>query len=198
MDGRTGFNLLQAAILEADYSIVSKASVLLEDFVEEMSVETTGNCAILFPGKSADEILSSLERRQPGHSDIEKLYQGMVEEVKALNELHWCARSDDAEKVVELVLHDGIDIDVPAERNCTPLLWASQSSSSMLIETLIDLGADINAQRSNNKASPLLLAALYNNYMLWNMELMRISKRLTGLHHCCGLLIGASLTFLSC
>ena len=165
VDRRSGLNLLQAAVLEGDYSIVSKASALLDDFVKEMNVETKENGGNVFPGKSAAEILSSLERRRPVHDDIDSLYQGMVEKVKTLHELHWCANMDDAEKVVELVLHDGIDINIPAEGNYTPLLWASQTSSSTLIKTLIDLGADINAQRTEDKAGPLLLAAYSNNYM---------------------------------
>ena len=171
MDRRSGFNLLQAAVLEGDYSIVSKASVLLDDSVKEMNVETTGNDANAFSGKSAAEILSSLERRRSGHSDIDQLYQGMVEKVKTLSELYWCANIDDAEKVIELVLHDGIDINIPAESNCTPLLWASQSSSSTLMKTLIDLGADVNAQRTDDKAAPLLLAAYSNNYMVTRLLL---------------------------
>ena len=152
MDRRTGFNLLQAAVLEADYGIVSKASALLDDFVKEMNAETTGRGANAFPGKSAAKILSSVERRLAGHGDIDKLYQGMVGKVTTLNELHWCANRDDAEKVVELVLNEGIDINIPAKNNCTPLLWASQSSSSMLIQALIDLGADINTQRTDDQA----------------------------------------------
>ena len=165
VDRRSGFNLLQAAVLEADYSTVSKASALLDGFMKEMNAETTANDANAFSGKSAAEILSSLERRQPGHGNIDKLYQGMVEKVKTLSQLHWCANSEDAEKVIELVLHDGIDINIPAKSNSTPLLWASQSSSSTFIQTLIDLGADINAQRTDDKAASLLLATSCNNYM---------------------------------
>ena len=44
-------------------------------------------------------------------------------------------------------------------------MHASRSSSSQLIETLIDLGADVNAQRKETKVTPLLLAADWNNYM---------------------------------
>ena len=43
-------------------------------------------------------------------------------------------------------MNDGIDVDVPAERNITPLLWAITAASSSSIKTLIDLGADVNAQ----------------------------------------------------
>ena len=45
------------------------------------------------------------------------------------------------------------------------MLQASRSSSSQYIETLIDLGADVNAQRRESKETPLMLAADCNNYM---------------------------------
>ena len=48
--------------------------------------------------------------------------------------------------VIELVLNDGIDINVAAKRNITPLVWASPAASGLSIKTLIDLGADVNAQ----------------------------------------------------
>ena len=44
-------------------------------------------------------------------------------------------------------------------------MQASRSSSSQYIETLIDLGADVNAQRRERKETPLILAADCNNYM---------------------------------
>ena len=63
-------------------------------------------------------------------------------------------------------IHDSIDINIPARSNFTPLrLWASQPSSSMLIQALIDLGAEINAQGTDDQASPLSLAAYFNNNM---------------------------------
>ena len=45
------------------------------------------------------------------------------------------------------------------------MLRASFSSSGQFIETLIDLGADVNAQRKERKETPLILAADWNNYM---------------------------------
>ena len=124
-----------------------------------------GNNAQLFPGKSAVDILSSLDKKSPGHAKIDKNYQEDVEKYKTLTELHHCARSGDAEMAVELVLNDGVDADVPALCNRTPLLWASLSSSSTMVKTLIDLGADVNAQRTDDKNAPLNLAADWNNYM---------------------------------
>lgn len=164
VDRRSGLNLLQAAVFEGDYDTVLKAGVLLDNLVKEMNFKM-GNDAELFPGKAAVDILSSLEKKRKGHENIDKLYEEEVEKYSALTELHRCSRSGDAEKAVELVLNDDVDINIPALCNRTPLLWGSLSSSSMLIKTLIDLGADVNAQRTDDKNAPLLLAASWNNYM---------------------------------
>ena len=67
--------------------------------------------------------------------------------------------------MVELVLNDDVDVNIPALCNRTPLLWASPSSSSMFIKTLIDLGADVNVQRTDDKVTPLILAAGWQNYL---------------------------------
>ena len=138
---------------------------LVDDYVKEMNFETTSSDAKLFPGVTAVDILLSLDTKKRGHDRIDKLYQEAVEKCSTMTELHRCVGSDDAEKAVELVVNDGVDINIPALCNRTPLLWASPSSSSMLIKTLVDLGADVNAQRSDNKATPVMLAACWNNYM---------------------------------
>ena len=129
-----------------------------------MNFETTSSDAKLFPGKTAVDILLSVDTKKRGHDDIYKLYQEDAKKYSTMTELHRCVRSDDTEKAVELVVTDGVDINVPALCNRTPLLWAT-SSSSMLIKTLIDLGADVNVQRTDDKVAPLLLAAHWNNYM---------------------------------
>ena len=54
---------------------------------------------------------------------------------------------------IELVLNYGMDANVPAERNITPLLWASTAASSLSIKTLIDLGADVNARAFVDRSS---------------------------------------------
>ena len=163
-DRRSGLNLLQAAVFEGEYDIVLNSTPLLDNYVKEMNSKI-GNNAQLFPGKSAVDILSSLDKKRPGRAKIDKRYQKDVEKFKTLTELHHCAGSGDAEMAVELVLHDGVDADIPALCNRTPLLWGSRSSSSMMIKTLIDLGADVNAQRTDDKVAPLYLAAWLNNYM---------------------------------
>ena len=165
MDQRSGFNVLQAAVFEGDYSIVFKAVVLLDNFVEQMNSVSTRDGAYIFPGKTAVDILSNLDTKRPGHYDINILYREEVKKVNTLTELHWCAIKGEAEKAVEVVINDGVDVDIPALCNRTPLLQASLSSSSMLIKTLIDLGADVNAQRTDDKVAPLLLAVDWNNYM---------------------------------
>ena len=94
------------------------------------------------------------------------------------------------EQAVELVLNDGVDINVSGSDNdCTALLQASRSSSSQFIETLIDLGADVNAQRRQTKETPLLLAADCNNYMAASLIVrhgadvnVKISNGITPLH----------------
>ncbi|XP_068739431.1 uncharacterized protein [Montipora capricornis] len=170
-DSYSGFNLLQAAVLQGDSDSVYKASNYLENFVEEMKSQTISNNASIFRGKSAVDILSALDCRKPGHADIEKLYQRLVEIDETLNELHSCAKSGDVEKVIELVLNDGIDVNVAAKSKITPLLLASPMSSGVLIKTLIDLGADVNAQTAPGKKGPLLFAASSNNYVVTGMLL---------------------------
>ena len=165
MDRRSGFNLLQAAVFEGQYNTVFKAHALLDNYVKEMNFEKTGSNAQCFPGKTAVNILASLDKKEKGHADIEKLYKEGVEKQNSLAELHLCECNDDAEQAVELVLTEGVDINIPAKSNRTPLLWASLSSSSQFIKTLIDLGADVNVQRTDDKVGPLVLAVYCNNYM---------------------------------
>ncbi|XP_068739630.1 uncharacterized protein [Montipora capricornis] len=170
-DSHSGFNLLQAAVLQGDYDIVGKASIYLENFVEEMKSQTISKKASIFCGKSAVDILSALDCRKPGHADIEKLWQRLVAIDETLSELHSCAMSDDVEKVIELVFNDGVHVNVTAKCNITPLLWASPKSSGVLIKTLIDLGADVNAQTSPGNVGPLLFAASSNNYVVTGLLL---------------------------
>ena len=165
MDRESGFNLLQAAVFEGKYSTVFKAHGLLGNFVNEMNFGKTGSNAKCFPGKTAVDILTSLDKKQKGHAAIEELYKDVVEIYNSLTELHLCCCNDDVEKAVELVLNEGIDINIPAQSNRTPLLRASLSSSSQFIKTLVDLGAQVNVQRTDDKVAPLGLAADWDNYM---------------------------------
>ena len=165
MDRRSGFNLLQAAVFEGDYNIVLRASGLLDNFAKEMNVKTTRKDAKLFPGKTSVDILSSQKGKWPCHDKIDKIYREYVEKERTLTELHCCKCGDDTEQTVELVLNDGMDINVSAFCNRTPLVWASISTSSVFIKTLIDLDADVNAQRTDDKVTPLILAAYWNHCM---------------------------------
>ena len=151
MDSRSGFNMLTAAVVEANYDVVFEAQVLFSDLEILMSAVAV--------------TLANLETKRPSHHKIESLFQKIVDIVNTLSELHWCKRGNDAEKAVELVLNDGLGINTPALCNRTPLLWASLSSSGEFIETLIDLGANVNAQRTDDKVTPLLLSANWNNFM---------------------------------
>ena len=187
MDKQSGFNLLQAAVFEGKYNVVSKIRGLLDNFVEEMRLVTTGNNAKIFPGKTAVDILLLIESRKPSHFGIERLYNEWAKEYGRLTELQWATCHDDVEQAVELVLNEGVDINNPVSDNdCTALLQASRSSSSQFIETLIDLGADVNAQR---RETPLMLAADWNNYMAASLILrhgadvnVHISNGFTPLH----------------
>ncbi|XP_015777362.1 PREDICTED: uncharacterized protein LOC107355329 isoform X6 [Acropora digitifera] len=145
-DEHSGFNLLQAAVLEGDYDTVTKASVHLENFVEEMNCRTTGEKASIFPGKSAAGILLAVKWEMESYYLISKIYKELVETEKTLTRLHSCAKQNDLEMAIELVLNDGIDINVAVKRNISPLVWASPAASGLSIKTLIDLGADVNAQ----------------------------------------------------
>ena len=151
MDSRSGFNMLTAAVVEANYDVVFEAQVLFSDLEILMSAVAV--------------TLANLETKRPSHHKIESLFQKIVDIVNTLSELHWCKRGNDVEKAVELVLNDGLDINTPALCNRTPLLWASLSSSGEFIETLIDLGANVNAQRTDDKAAPLTLSSDWNNFM---------------------------------
>ena len=151
MDSRSGFNMLTAAVVEANYDVVFEAQVLFSDFEILMSAVAV--------------TLANLETKRPSHHKIESLFQKIVDIVNTLSELHWCKRGNDVEKAVELVLNDGLDINTPALCNRTPLLWASLSSSGEFIETLIDLGANVNAQRTDDKEAPLTLSSGWNKFM---------------------------------
>ena len=153
VDTRSGFNMLTAAVFEGNYDVVSKASVPLDNLQIQMGISALA------------DTLANLEIKRSGHYKIESLYRKTVDKVNSLSELHQCKRGNDAEKAVELVLNDGLDINTPALCNRTPLLWASLSSSGEFIETLIDLGADVNAQRTDDKVTPLILSASWNNFM---------------------------------
>ena len=130
-----------------------------------MNSQKTGSQAKAFPGKTASEILLALQDKGEGYVKMEKLCKDYVEKLDTLTELHSCKDNSDAEKAVELVLKEKVYINIPGKSNRTPLLWASVSASGEFIKTLIDLGADVNAQRTDDKIAPLHLAADFNNYM---------------------------------
>ena len=151
VDTRSGFNMLTAAVVEGNYKVILKTQGLLSDIEIMMT--------------AVADTLANLKTKRPGHRKIESLYRETLDKVNTLSELHLCKRGNDAEKAVELVLNDGLDINTPALCNRTPLLWASLSSSGEFIETLIDLGANVNAQRTDDKVTPLILSADWNNFM---------------------------------
>ena len=130
-----------------------------------MNSQKTGSQAKAFPGKTASEILLALQDKGEGYVNIGELYKDQVEKIDTLTELHLCKDNNDAEKAVELVLNEKVDINIPGKSNRTPLLWACLSASGEFIKTLTDLGADVNAQRTDDKVAPLHLAASWNNYM---------------------------------
>ena len=132
--------------MEGDDDTVTKASVHLENFVEEMNCRTTGEKASIFPGKSAADIWSAVKGRIGIHSSISEICKEFVEFEKTLTRLHSCAKGNDVEMAIELVLNDGMDINVAAKGDITPLVWASPAASSLSIKTLIDLGADVDAR----------------------------------------------------
>lgn len=164
VDARSGFNRLHAAVFHGDYDTVLRAYAYLDNLVQDMSFQKTGNQAKAFPGKTALEILLALQEKGEGNVDIDELYKEGVEKIDTLTELHLCKCTIDAEKAVEIVLNEGVDINIPGKSNRTPLMWASTSSSEF-IKTLIDLGADVNAQRTDYQTTPLILATCWNNYM---------------------------------
>ena len=143
--------MLTAAVFEGNYDVVFKALALLSHSEIMMT--------------SVADTLANRETKRPGHHKIESLYRRTVEKVNTLSELHQCSRGNDSEKAVELVLNDGLGINTPGLCNRTPLLWASFSSSGKFIQTLIDLGANVNAQRTDDKVTPLILSAGWNNFM---------------------------------
>ena len=151
MDIRSGFNMLTAVVVEGNYDVFYKAHGQLSSFE-------------ILTAAVADT-LANLETKRPGHHRIERLNRKLMDAVNSLSELHQYAHRNDVEKAVELVLNDGLDINTPALCNRTPLLWASLSSSGEFIETLIELGANVNAQRTDDKVTPLILSAGWNNFM---------------------------------
>ena len=130
-----------------------------------MNLQKTESHAKVFPSKTAFEILLALQEKGEGNVNIEEMYNEDVEKINTLTELHLCKDNNDVEKAVEIVLNEGVDINIPGKSNRTPLLWASLTASGKFIETLIDLGADVNAQRTDDKVASLYLAAYWNNYM---------------------------------
>ena len=159
VDTRSGFNMLTAAVFEGNYNVVSKAFALLDNLETQMGISAVA------------DTLAKLETRGSDHHKIESLYRETVDKVNTLSELHLCRHGNDAEKAVELVLNDGLDINTPALCNRTPLLWASLSSSGEFIETLIDLGANVNAQRTDDKVAPVTLSVCFNNFVAVNLLL---------------------------
>ena len=153
VDIRSGFNMLTAAVVEGNYDVVFKAHLLRSNLEIPMVVSAVADS------------LANLKTKRPDYRKIESFYRETVHKVNTLSELHQCKRGNDAEKAVELVLNDGLDINTPALCNRTPLLWASLSSSGEFIETLIDLGANVNAQRTDHKDTPLNLSSYWNNFM---------------------------------
>ena len=159
VDTGSGFNMLTAAVFEGNYNVVSKAFALLDNLETQMGISAVA------------DTLANLETRGSDHHKIESLYRETVDKVNTLSELHLCRHGNDAEKTVELVLNDGLDINTPALCNRTPLLWASLSSSGEFIETLIDLGVNVNVQRTDDKVAPVTLSVCFNNFVAVNLLL---------------------------
>ena len=160
-DTQRGFNMFTAAVVEGNYNVVFQAHVLLSNFETEMGIP------------EVFDILEIFETKEIGHEKISRYWGEEVEKFSTLTELHRCKRGNDSEKAVELVLNDGLDVNSPAFCNRTALLWASPSSSVEFIETLIDLGANVNAQRTDDKVTPLSLATHWYNYMAVRLLLER-------------------------
>ena len=131
--------------------------------MKELHLESTLNDAKVSPGKTAYEIASS--HPSDKHKRLVKIFNEDKEKFASLSDLHKCASKCDAEAVVELVLENDHLVDTPAIGNRTPLLWASNSSSSDVIRALMDLGANVNALR-DDCSTPLLQAVSWNNYMV--------------------------------
>jgi len=162
VDRSSGFNLLQAATFEGDCDKFSTVCVFVDNLVREMNFESTANNAKILPSKTACDIFSTLEKQE--HAKLKEFYEEASEKIETLSKLHHCGDIDDTEMAVELVLHHGVDVNIPAKGNRTPLLWASLRCSNVCTKTLIDLGADTNAQRED-QCTPLVLATYWNNYM---------------------------------
>ena len=152
-------------MFQGDYDTFWSFHLYLANLLQDMNSQKTGSQAKAFPGKTASEILLALQDKGEGYVNIGELYKGHVEKINTLTELHLCEDNNDAEKAVELVLNEKVDINIPGKSNRTPLLWACLSASGEFIKTLTDLGADVNAQRTDKKVVPLHLAASWNNYM---------------------------------
>ena len=156
-----------------------------------MNFQKTGSHAKVFPGKTAFEILLAFQDKEERYVTALKLYKDYVGMIDTLTELHLCRDNNDVEKTIEIVLNEGVVVDTPGKNNLTPLFWASPSASGEFIETLIDLGADVNAQRTDSKIAPLHGAVFSNNYMAVDILLkhgadvghLDISKW-TELHQC--------------
>ena len=136
-------------------------------------MQKTGGQARVFPGKTALEILLALQDKGGEYVKIEKLYKLNTGKIDTLAELHLCRGINDVEKAVEIVLNEKVDINIPGKSNRTPLMWASPSASGEFMNTLIDLGADVNAQRTDDKVAPLHVAVYGNNYMATDILLMK-------------------------
>ena len=136
-------------------------------------MQKTGSQGKVFPGKTALEILLALRDKGGGYVKIEKLYKEDIGKIDTLAELHLCKGINDVEKAVEIVLNEKVDINIPGKSNRTPLMWASTSASGEFMNTLIDLGADVNAQRTDDKVAPLHLTVYGNNYMATDILLMK-------------------------
>ena len=136
-------------------------------------MQKTGSQGKVFPGKTALEILLALRDKGGGYVKIEKLYKEDIGKIDTLAELHLCKGINDVEKAVEIVLNEKVDINIPGKRNRTPLMWASSSASGEFMNTLIDLGADVNAQRTDDKVAPLHVTVYGNNYMATDILLMK-------------------------
>ena len=78
VDKQSGFNMLQAAVLEGKFDIVLEASGLFDNFVEEMKLTRTGKNAKRFPGKTAVDILSF--SYHPHYHDIKRIYEKLAED----------------------------------------------------------------------------------------------------------------------
>ena len=168
----SGYNFMHCACIEGNATNVKK--VLNRHFVgiPDLENRTTKLAKEPYRHKTCREIVKG--QADEGHKEILQTLNEANDDWQELSELHKAVQRGDIEDVVSLVVDQSMNVNTTAKRRETALHWASVNGSEEIVETLLQLGAEISAQ-TDEGLTPLHMACLHNNFNVASC-LLKVNK----------------------